>query len=255
MSEINQNDSGNLLVVSNLNVYHKVKADKYGMKYIRKQTIHDINFHINEGEIVGLVGESGCGKTTLAKSILSIIKDIDGTIKCFDERPQMVFQDPYGSLNPSKTVGWILEEPLRIKGGLTNAERDEKVLKMLKCVGLDEQFLNRKPGELSGGQRQRVCIAACLMMEPKLIIADEPVSALDVTVQAQILELLVRVNHEMNIAMLFISHDLKVVYSICDRVLVMKDGRIVEQGTDEEVYRNPKHPYTKQLLEAIDISV
>ena len=253
MSEKKQSDVDRILDVCNLNVYHKVKADKFGIKYIRKQTLHDISFHINSGEIVGLVGESGCGKTTLAKSILSIIKDIDGTIKCKDDMPQMVFQDPYGSLNPSKTIGWILEEPLRIKGELSNAKRDEKVIDMLKCVGLSEEFLNRRPGELSGGQRQRVCLALCLMMEPRLIIADEPVSALDVTVQAQILDLLVKVNHEMNVAMLFISHDLKVVYSICDRVLVMKDGRIVEQGTDEEVYRNPKHPYTKQLLEAAGV--
>ena len=160
----------------------------------------------------------------------------------------MVFQDPYGSLNPKKTVGWILQEPLRINTSLTPEERLEKAKNMLSLVGLDESLLARRPNALSGGQRQRVCIALALMLEPKLIIADEPVSALDVTVQEQVIKLLIKLNRELGIAILFISHDLKVVYELCSRIIVMKDGVIVEQGTDEEIYNDPKEPYTKQLL-------
>ena len=243
--------SDKILSVANLNAYYKRKIDRYGTKIERRKILDDISFDIYEGEILGLVGESGCGKSTLAKSLLGIVKDVEGTIQKYDDGIQMIFQHPQGSLNPAKTVGWILEEPLRIKRKLNDKERNKKVIEMLELVGLDEQYVDRKPQELSGGQRQRICIALALMTEPRLIIADEPVSALDVTIQAQILDLLVRVNHEMNVAMLFISHDLKVVYSICDKVMVMKGGQIVEYGTDEEVYKNPKHEYTKQLLNSV----
>ena len=239
-----------ILTVSHLNTYYKERTQNGKVTHIRRQVLKDVSFDMYEGEMVGLVGESGCGKSTLAKSILGMVKDKDGVISCTSDNIQMIFQDPYGSLNPAKTVGWILEEPRRIKGELKDAERNVRVVEMLKRVGLDEQYINRKPGELSGGQRQRICLALALMMEPRLIIADEPVSALDVTVQAQILKLLVELNRELGIAILFISHDLKVVYSVCSRVMVMKQGEIVEQGSDEEVYNNPKHPYTKQLISA-----
>ena len=240
-----------ILTVSHLNTYYKQKTDRFGSASVRRQVLRDVSFSINEGEIVGLVGESGCGKSTLAKTVLGIVKDYDGTIEHGSAGAQMVFQDPYGSLNPSKTIGWILEEPLRIRGELKDPERNRRVGEMIRLVGLDESYLTRKPSALSGGQRQRICIALALMMEPRLIIADEPVSALDVTVQDQILRLLLKLNKELNIAILFISHDLKVVYSVCSRVMVMKDGQIVEQGSDEEVYRAPKHPYTRQLLSSV----
>ena len=177
-----------------------------------------------------------------------MLDDTDGEIVHYSQMPQMIFQDPYGSLNPSKTIGWILEEPLRINGKYTPDERHERAKKMLGLVGLDESYMSRKPKALSGGQRQRVCIALALMLGPKLIIADEPVSALDVTVQDQVIKLLIKLNRELGIALLFISHDLKVVYELCSRIIVMKDGAIVEQGTDTDVYNHPKDPYTKQLL-------
>ena len=208
---------------------------------------------MERGEIVGLVGESGCGKSTLGKSILGMVKDTEGSIIHYSEHPQMVFQDPYGSLNPSKKVGWIIEEPLRIRGGMTDQERNAKVLRRLLRVGLDEKFAERYPNELSGGQRQRVCIALALVLNPQLLIADEPVSALDVTVQAQIIELLQKINQDLGIAMLFISHDLKVVYQLCSRVMVMKKGEIVEQGKTDDVYFHPQHEYTKQLLHSAGI--
>ena len=196
-----------ILKVSNLNTWYREKTDRFGSVSVRKQVLKDVSFDIKQGEIVGLVGESGCGKSTLAKTILGIVKDYDGTVEHGSTGAQMVFQDPYGSLNPAKTIGWILEEPLRIRGELKDPERNKRVEEMIRLVGLDESYLSRKPRELSGGQRQRICIALALMMEPKLIIADEPVSALDVTVQDQILRLLLKLNRDLGIAILFISHD------------------------------------------------
>lgn len=236
-----------VLEVENLYVYYPGPSKLFA-KREHFAAVKDVSFNINKGEIVGLVGESGCGKSTLAKAILSINKDVEGKIIHHTENPQMIFQDPYGSLNPSKTIGWILKEPLRIKGHFSEQEMEEKAEDMILKVGLTKDHLRRKPSELSGGQRQRVCIALSLMLGPELIIADEPVSALDVTVQSQILDLLVKLNKELEIAILFISHDLKVVYEICDRVLVMKDGVVVESGTDEEIYKSPKEDYTKLLL-------
>ncbi|TCL60060.1 peptide/nickel transport system ATP-binding protein [Kineothrix alysoides] len=219
-----------------------------------------VSFEIERGEILGLVGESGCGKSTLAKAILNMIKHESGEIT-YDVsknnkgiRPQMVFQDPYSSLNPVKKVGWILEEPLKLRGGLTKAKRLEKVREMLDRVGLDDVFADRYPRQLSGGQRQRVALAGALMLEPELLIADEPVSALDVTIQAQIIELLLKLHRDMNLSVLFISHDLRVVYQMCDRVMIMKKGEIVEMGKVQEVYFSPKHEYTQTLLEAAGIS-
>jgi peptide/nickel transport system ATP-binding protein len=163
----------------------------------------------------------------------------------------MVFQDPFGSLNPAKTVGWILEEPLRIFGKYDASERKRRVLDMLKRVGLEEEYASRKPRELSGGQRQRVSIAVALIQRPRLVLADEPVSALDVTIQAQILDLLWELRQELDLSYLFISHDLNVIYSICDRVMVMEKGRIIEAGPVEQVYNHPQQPYTKKLLSSV----
>ena len=217
------------------------------------QALTDVSFHVNKGEILGLVGESGCGKSTLSKAILGMLDTaiVTGEVRHLTKRPQMVFQDPAGSLNPAKTVGWILEEPLRVYGKYDAAERKRRVLDMLERVGLSKSYAGRKPGELSGGQKQRVSIAAALIRRPRFIIADEPVSALDVTIQAQILDLLWDLRHDLDLSYLFISHDLNVVYSICDRVMVMEKGRIIEQGSVDEVYDHPKEDYTKRLLSAV----
>ena len=242
-----------ILEVKHLNAYYKEKSTLFASKQSRKQILHDITFSMERGEILGLLGESGCGKSTLGKAVLGMVKDIEGDIIHHSKYPQMVFQDPYGSLNPAKKVGWMIEEPLRIRGGLSDEERNAKVLRRLKRVGLEEKLAERYPNELSGGQRQRVCIAVALALNPQLLIADEPVSALDVTVQAQIIDLLLQINKDLGIAMLFISHDLKVVYQMCSRVMVMKQGVIVEQGNIDDVYFHPQHEYTKQLLRSAGI--
>lgn len=247
-SVIDNGDKKPILTVKNVSARYKKITGYFSPGSRQKLVVKNASFTMYEGEIMGLVGESGSGKTTLGKTILGMLDDTEGEIIHYSDRPQMVFQDPYGSLNPRKTVGWILQEPLRIRGGQPAEEMCEKAKEMLGLVGLDESFMNRKPNALSGGQRQRVCIALALMLGPKLIIADEPVSALDVTVQDQVLNLLIRLNRELGIAILFISHDLKVVYELCSRIIVMKDGVIVEQGTDMEIYNDPKDPYTKQLL-------
>ncbi len=239
-----------VLEVNNLSVQYKDKS-VFGKKQVF-EALHDVSFHISEGEILGLVGESGCGKSTLSKAILGMLpRDcVSGDILHYSKRPQMVFQDPFGSLNPAKSIGWILEEPLRVFGKYDAAERKRRVIDMLERVGLDEDYVNRKPRELSGGQRQRVSIAAALIQRPRLILADEPVSALDVTIQKNILDLLWKLRKELDLSYLFISHDLNVIYSICDRVMVMEKGRIIEQGPVEEVYENPRQEYTKKLLAA-----
>ncbi len=222
----------------------------YGKGKTRLKYLKNITLSIKEGEVLGLVGESGSGKSTLAKCILGLVTDTEGTLKVRSARPQMVFQDPYGSLNPAKTVGWILEEPLRALGVKDKAERRRRALEMLRMVTLSEEHYDRRPAQLSGGQRQRVAIAAALIGGSKLIILDEPVSALDVTLQAQILQLLVDLKERLGLSYLFISHDLAVVYQICDRVAVLYHGEIVEEGPVDTVYDHPKHPYTQKLLAA-----
>lgn len=231
-----------------LEVLHLCGGYRRGAK--RTEIIHDISFAIHRGEIVGLVGESGSGKSTLAKTILGLLPPFSGEVRHYTRRPQMIFQDPYSALNPTYSVFRAVEEPLLIAGRLSAEERRARVLEMLSLVELPEVCFSKKPYALSGGQRQRVCIAAALAAKPGFLIADEPVSALDVTLQAQILALLGRLRSELELSFLFISHDLGVVSAFCDRVLVMKDGLIVEQGTAEEVFTHPRHPYTKQLLAA-----
>ena len=240
-----------VLEVENLSVVYR-DAGVFGKKS-SYQALTDVSFHVDHGEILGLVGESGCGKSTLSRAILGMLDtaEVTGEIRHFTPRPQMVFQDPFSSLNPAKTVGWILEEPLRVYGKYDPPERKRRVLDMLERVGLERDYAKRKPGQLSGGQRQRVSIAAALIQEPDFVIADDPVSALDVTIQAQILDLLWDLRRDLDLSYLFISHDLNVIYSICDRVMVMEKGRIIEQGTVDEVYDHPKEEYTKKLLNAI----
>lgn len=250
----------NILEVDGLNVYYTNKGNIWGkITSKRRERLHalkDVSFSMKKGEILGLVGESGCGKTTLAKAILGMQKQFDGQIRLRCENPQMVFQDPYGSLNPSKRIGWILEEPLRVKkrnGKLAHEERIRRVDEMLERVGLEAKIKEHYPRELSGGQRQRVAIAAALLCDTEFLIADEPVSALDVTIQAQIIRLLLKLHAQMGISILFISHDLRVVYQMCDNVMIMKDGVLLEQGAVDFVYRNPQTDYTKLLLEAANI--
>lgn len=217
-----------------------------------RAVLHDVDFVVRQGEILGLVGESGTGKSTLARMILGLLRPERGEIVHRTPRPQIVFQDPYSSLNPAYSVFWSVEEPLRIFGKYDAAERKRRVREMLCRVELPEELFDARPDELSGGQRQRVSIAAALIRRPRFLIADEPVSALDVTIQAQILRLLRQLREELDLSYLFISHDLNVVYQLCDRVLVMQSGKIVEQGTVDEVFDHPKEDYTRALLAAAE---
>ena len=237
-----------VLEVRDLNVWYRPSGTIRRKKLV--QVLHDVSFDLYRGEILGVVGESGSGKSTLAKTILGMVPDYTGTYTHYTKRPQMVFQDPSSSLNPGRTVGWILEEPLRIYGKYDEAERVRRVKDIIARVELPAECYDMYPRELSGGQRQRVCIGMALIQRPGLIIADEAVSALDVTIQAQILKLIHKLRKELGISYLFISHDLNVVYQLCDRAIVMKDGRIVEQGDVEELYENPKEEYTRALLAA-----
>lgn len=214
-----------------------------------RSIIHEISLQLGRGEILGIVGESGSGKTTLVKSILGLVKPQSGEVLSYGHKMQMVFQDPYSSLNPTKKVGWLVEEPLRLNTKLSKQERKRLVIQMLKQVGLSADYVQRKPSDLSGGQRQRVAIAMALITKPEIVILDEPVSALDVTVQAQILELLVLLRDQYQLSYIFISHDLNVISQICDRALVMYQGSIVEEGSVEELFDHPKHDYTKALLQ------
>lgn len=243
----------NILEIENLNVYYR-NARRFGTTS-RVQTLFDISMYVREGEVLGIAGESGCGKSTLAKTIVGMIEGYEGVIRCKDSAPQMIFQDPYGSLNPAKKIGWLMEEPLRMDRtrSWSEKERKERVREVMKQIEMDENYLDHYPNELSGGQRQRICIGIALMRSPKLIIADEPVSALDVTIQAQIMKLFADLHERLNISLIFISHDLRVVYNLCDRIIVMQNGRIVEEGVTDTVYRSPQHPYTRTLLTAAGI--
>ncbi|MBR4994218.1 MAG: ABC transporter ATP-binding protein [Lachnospiraceae bacterium] len=237
----------NILMARNITVSFKGEKKSLFQKAERVEVLHGLNMRIKRGEILGLVGGSGCGKSTLAKAITGMVP-YEGSMQFDCDSPKMVFQDPYASLNPAKTVGWILEEPLKNCTDLKKEERQKKVIDALLEVGLDEVYKDRYPGELSGGQRQRVCIAQALMLEPELLIADEPVSALDVTIQEQIIALLQDLQKKRGLAILFISHDLRVVYKICNYVLIMDKGQIIERGSIEDIYTKPITDVTKKLL-------
>ncbi|MBQ9119551.1 MAG: ABC transporter ATP-binding protein [Lachnospiraceae bacterium] len=217
---------------------------------IRREVVRGVSFEVYPGEIVGIVGESGCGKSTLIKGLAGLNPLTEGMLTMEAKHPQMVFQDPYGSLNPSKTIGWLLTEPLRLHSIGTKEEQRQQVLEMLKKVGLSEEYYDRYPSTLSGGQRQRIAIAMAIMLKQKLILLDEPVSALDVTVQEQILILLLSLRKEYDLSYIFISHDMNVIHRICDRVMVMYHGEIVESGKTEEIFERPQHEYTRKLLKA-----
>jgi oligopeptide transport system ATP-binding protein len=232
------------------------------------KAVERVSFEIYPGETVGLVGESGCGKSTLGRLITQLLPVTSGNI-FFDgvdltklsgeklrqkrRQLQMIFQDPYSSLNPRMTVGDIIAEPLQNFGLLRGRAKDRRVQELLKVVGLNPYFNNRYPHEFSGGQRQRIGIARAIALQPKLIVADEPISALDVSIQAQIINLMEDLQKEFQLTYLFIAHDLSVVRHISDRVMVMYLGKIVEIADSVEIYRNPRHPYTKALLSSIPI--
>ena len=220
----------------------------------RNEVLKDLSFTMEKGEVLGLVGESGCGKSTLAKVILGLLKPDSGTVIVSGNRPQMVFQDPYASLNPRMSVRNIVAEPLKIHGlDAGRQETDKKVIELLQKVGLDSYHAVRYPHEFSGGQRQRIGIARAIAINPKLIIADEPVSALDVSIQSQVLNLMNQLKREMGLTYIFVAHDLSVVEHISDRVGVMYLGNFVEIADKESLYVNPLHPYTQALLSAVPI--
>lgn len=244
-----------ILKVDHLNVYYRDANTHFGRKANLKHVVRNVSFTVEEGQIVGLLGESGCGKSTIAKAIMGMLPHVEGDIVLQEKHPQMVFQDPFSSLNPVKTVEFLLREPLRNLSAISREEQLERARQMLERVGLDDRYLSRYPRELSGGQRQRVALAMALMLEPKFIIADEPVSALDVTIQDQVLDLLVKLQQEMGLSILFITHDLRVAYQICSKVLIMKQGELREQGDPEVIYRKPQDVYTRELLRAADIDI
>lgn len=256
----------NLLEIKNLNVTYQTKKGLIG----KIQTVHAVNnvsLDIQKGEILAIAGESGCGKSTLAKAIMKLVQSDSGEIllngenvlnlkhnkdlKKFYQKVQMIFQNPYSSLNPKMKIGEILKEPLIINTDLKKEEITKIVEEKIKKVGLDKSALNIYPHEFSGGQRQRIAIARSLILNPEFIIADEPVSALDVSIQAQIINLLKQLKEDFNLTFLFISHDLSVIKYLSDRIAIMYLGEVVEIGRTEEIFKDPKHPYTKALLSSV----
>lgn len=249
----------NLLEVTGLKKYFKT-----GTGWLH--AVDDINFTLDEGKTLGVVGESGCGKTTLGRTILHLLDLTGGRIffegeditnpsrkelKQIREKMQIIFQDPYSSLNPRMTVSETIMEPLIVQGKLTKAEIRDETRRMMETVGLAERFENSYPHELDGGRRQRIGIARALALKPKFIVCDEPVSALDVSIQAQIINLLLDLQEERGLAYMFVTHDLSVVKYISDDIMVMYLGQMVEKAPSDELFKNPIHPYTKALLSAI----
>ena len=259
----------NLVSVKNLVKRFPVRGGILSREVASVKAVSGVSFDIRRGETLGLVGESGCGKSTLGRCILRLLEPTEGSI-FFEGREitkissgelrklrrdmQIIFQDPYASLNPRMTVESILEEPLKIhRIGKTSADRSQRIIKLLDMCGLRKESLRRFPHEFSGGQRQRICIARALAVEPKFIVCDEPVSALDVSIQAQIINLMQDLQAELKLTYLFIAHDLKVVEHISNRISVMYLGKIVETSTAADLYSDPKHPYTQALLSAIPV--
>lgn len=258
--------SEKLLEIKGLKKYYPIKHGILNRPTSHIKAVDDVTFDIYTGETLGIVGESGSGKSTMARTILRLLEPTDGTI-IFEGRDlgkttsqelrsvrkdmQFIFQDPYSSLNPRFSVQRIIEEPLTVQKGISKQERTNRVIEMLEKVGLSEDSRTKFPHEFSGGQRQRIGIARALAMKPKFIIGDEPVSALDVSVQAQVLNLMKDLQEELNLTYLFIAHDLSVVKHISDRIGVMYLGRLVEIGPKHAIYEDPLHPYTQALLSAV----
>lgn len=263
----NINNSDTILEVRNLSKYYNINTGLFSVSKDKVYAVNDVSFKVYKGETMGLVGESGCGKTTLGRSILRLIEPDEGEIlfksenilkfntkelRAIRSKIQIIFQDPYSSLNPKMTIGQALMEPMMIhKIGKTEVERKKIVLDTLENVGLLPEHFHRYPHEFSGGQRQRICIARTLVLQPELIICDESVSALDVSVQAQVLNLLADLRDKFSLTYIFISHDLSVIKHISDRIMVMQKGKIVESGYPDEVYANPQQDYTKELIASI----
>jgi oligopeptide transport system ATP-binding protein len=262
-------DGEAILEVANLVKHFPIKSGVlFDHEIGRVRAVDDVSFTVRAGETLGLVGESGCGKTTLSRTVLQLIEPTSGSVrfegseviglgsrKLRDLRPrmQMIFQDPYASLNPRKRVAQIVGDPIRMHGVASGSGVRERVQELLERVGLNPEHYNRFPHEFSGGQRQRIGIARALSVNPKLIIADEPVSALDVSIQAQIINLLEDLQNEFALTYVFVAHDLGVVRHVADRIAVMYLGKIVELGPADDVYSNPIHPYTVSLLSAVPI--
>ena len=254
-----------ILEVRNLKKYFTAETNFFGQPTAYLKAVDDVSFSIRRGETLGLVGESGCGKSTTGRAIIRLYKPtsgeiifngkpiIDGYEKALRKEMQMIFQDPYASLNPRMTVGDIIGEPLDIHNSATGSQRRERIESLLQLVGLSSEHVNRFPHEFSGGQRQRVGIARALAVSPSFIICDEPISALDVSIQAQVVNLLEKLQEQFGLTYLFIAHDLAMVKHISRRVAVMYLGKIVELADVAELYSRPQHPYTKALLSAIPI--
>ena len=254
-----------LLEIKDLNMYYPVQSGFWGTSKEYIHALNGINLDIYKGEILGLVGESGCGKSTLGKSVLRLIApegfvffkeenvlDFDSKeLKQFRKQSQMIFQNPYSSLDPRMTVYSLLREPLVVHGIRNKQEINTRIHRIINLTGLSEEDLKRYPHEFSGGQRQRIAIARALILQPKFLVADEPVSALDVSIQAQIITLLKKLKDELDLTILFISHDLGVVKYLSDRIAVMYLGDIVELAKTDELFENPLHPYTKALISAV----
>lgn len=255
-----------LLKVNNLKQYFPIKGGFFGRTVNHVKAVDDVTFSVYEGETVSIVGESGCGKSTTGRSILRLDEPTGGTVE-FDgenllafnkkqmrenrKRMQVIFQDPFASLNPRQTVRQILNEAMEIQNAVPKDQRDQKIIELMDTVGLGKHQADRYPHEFSGGQRQRVGIARALSVNPELIICDEAVSALDVSIQAQVINLLKKLQKDYNLTYLFIAHDLGVVRHISDRVIVMYLGKFVEIADKKSLFTNPQHPYTKALLSAI----
>jgi oligopeptide/dipeptide ABC transporter ATP-binding protein len=257
-----------LLEVKNLKKYFPVKAGMFGGKLAYVKAVDDVSFDIYKGETLGLVGESGCGKSTTGRMLVNLLEPSDGKVafegreitslkksekKALCKDIQIIFQDPYASLDPRMSIGDIIAEPLKVNKILSGNELERRIKYLLECVGLSSYYRNRFPHEFSGGQRQRVGIARALSVNPKLIICDEPVSALDVSIQAQVLNLLFDLQKEFNLTYLFIAHGLNVVKHISSRVGVMYLGKLVELAEKDSLYDKPLHPYTQALLSAIPV--